>query len=64
VPVTVLFGSTSPEWTAPLGERVEVMQFKVHCNPCFRRSCPTELECFAGIDADDVIARVRRMLAS
>lgn len=64
VPVVVLFGSTSPEWTAPLGDRVEVMQHKVHCNPCFRRTCPTQLECFAGIDAADVIARVRRMLAS
>jgi len=64
VPVTVLFGSTSPEWTAPLGERVDVVQHKVHCNPCFRRTCPTQLECFAGIEAADVIARVRRMLAS
>jgi heptosyltransferase-2 len=64
VPVTVLFGSTSPAWTAPVGDRVEVMQYKVHCNPCFRRTCPTQLECFAGIDAADVIARVRSMLAS
>jgi hypothetical protein len=47
-----------------VGDRVEVMQYKVHCNPCFRRTCPTQLECFAGIDAADVIARVRSMLAS
>ena len=59
VPVVVLFRSTSPEWTAPLGERVHVMQHKVHCNPCFRRTCPTQLECFNGIDPADVIARVR-----
>lgn len=64
VPVTVLFGSTSPEWTAPVGERVDVVQHKVHCNPCFRRTCPTQLECFAGIDPADVIARVRRVLAA
>lgn len=64
VPVTVLFGSTSPEWTAPLGDRVDVVQHKVHCNPCFRRTCPTQLECFAGIEAADVITRVRRVLAT
>lgn len=59
VPVVVLFGSTSPEWTAPIGEKVAVMQHKVHCNPCFRRTCPTQLECFNGIDPSDVLARVR-----
>lgn len=63
VPVVVLFGSTSPEWTAPIGGRVDVVQHKVHCNPCFRRTCPTQLECFAGIDPEDVIARVRRVMA-
>jgi heptosyltransferase-2 len=59
-----LFGSTSPEWTAPLGERVVVMQHKVHCNPCFGRTCPTQLECFNGIDPADVLTRVRGVLAS
>ncbi|HEU4366104.1 MAG TPA: lipopolysaccharide heptosyltransferase II [Candidatus Krumholzibacteria bacterium] len=61
-PTVVLFGSTSPQWTAPLGEAVAVLQHVVHCNPCFRRSCPTQLECFNGIAVDDVAARVRGFL--
>ncbi|HXV13822.1 MAG TPA: lipopolysaccharide heptosyltransferase II [Candidatus Krumholzibacteria bacterium] len=64
VPTVVLFGSTSPEWTAPVGERVRVLQHKVHCNPCFRRTCPTQLECFNGIDPADVLANVRALLSS
>jgi heptosyltransferase-2 len=60
----VLFGSTLPEWTAPIGDRVHVMQHKVHCNPCFRRTCPTQLECFNGIDPADVLARVREALTA
>jgi heptosyltransferase-2 len=64
VPTVVLFGSTLPEWTAPVGGRVEVMQHKVHCNPCFRRTCPTQLECFHGIEPGEVTARVRRALSS
>ncbi len=64
VSTVVLFGSTSPEWTAPLGARVRVLQHKVHCNPCFRRTCPTQLECFNGIPPDDVVAGVRAALAS
>jgi heptosyltransferase-2 len=64
VPAVVLFGSTLPEWTAPIGDRVHVMQHKVHCNPCFRRTCPTQLECFNGIDPADVLARVREALTA
>jgi len=58
VPVVVLFGSTSPAWTAPLGATVEVLQHKVHCTPCYRRHCPTQLECFHGIEVDAVRERV------
>ncbi len=58
-PVVVLFGSTSPAWTAPLGPRVDVLQHVVPCNPCFRRTCPTQLECFNGIPVEHVAASVR-----
>ena len=63
VPAIVLFGSTSPAWTAPLGRDVRVLQHKVHCNPCFRRTCPTQLECFNGIPVDDVLGEAGRILA-
>jgi heptosyltransferase-2 len=58
VPCVVLFGSTSPAWTAPRGKDVRVLQHKVHCNPCFRRTCPTQLECFNGIAVEDVAVAV------
>ncbi|HET6463350.1 MAG TPA: lipopolysaccharide heptosyltransferase II [Candidatus Krumholzibacteria bacterium] len=62
VPCVVLFGSTSPAWTAPRGDRIRVLQHKVHCNPCFRRTCPTQLECFNGIAVEDVGAAVSGIL--
>lgn len=64
VPCVVLFGSTSPAWTAPRGGNVRVLQHKVHCNPCFRRTCPTQLECFNGIPVEDVRTAVLASLAS
>lgn len=64
VPCVVLFGSTSPAWTAPRGRDVRVLQHKVHCNPCFRRTCPTQLECFNGIPVDDVRSAVMEILSS
>lgn len=60
--VVVLFGSTSPAWTAPLGAAVDVVRFPVPCSPCFRKTCPTELECFDGITTDLVLDRVRGAL--
>jgi lipopolysaccharide heptosyltransferase II len=64
VPAVVLFGSTSPAWTAPLGRTVEIMQHKVHCNPCYRRECPTQLECFHGIEVDAVWERLNAVLGA
>jgi len=64
IPCVVLFGSTSPAWTAPLGQRVRVLQHPVHCNPCFRRTCPTQLECFHGIEVEAVVAAVEDALAA
>jgi heptosyltransferase-2 len=63
VPTVVLFGSTSPQWTRPLGESVTVIRHPVHCAPCFRKTCPTQLECFAGIGVGEVVAAARRAAA-
>lgn len=62
-PVVVLFGSTSPVWTAPRGAAVDVIRHPVHCSPCFRKSCPTELECFDGIAVEGVVERAFQHLA-
>lgn len=60
VPVVVIFGSTSPTWTRPLGDHVDVVCEPVHCSPCFRRECPTQLECYAAISPEMVWDRVER----
>jgi heptosyltransferase-2 len=64
VPVVVLFGSTSPTWTVPLGRSVHVVRVPVDCSPCFRRNCPTQLECFTGIEPGEVLKSVRSAISS
>lgn len=39
-PVVALYGSTSPEFTPPLAERVELLATDIECRPCFERVCP------------------------
>ena len=56
-PAVVIFGSTSPLWTAPLGERAEVVRHPTLCPPCYLKRCPTNLECFAGIQPGDIVER-------
>jgi len=60
VSVVVIFGSTSAVWTSPLGERVHVVSEPVHCSPCFRQRCPTNLECYQGISVERVLETARR----
>ncbi len=39
-PVVGIFGSTSPDFTPPLTERVKLLMTDIECRPCFKRRCP------------------------
>jgi heptosyltransferase-2 len=41
-PIVALYGSTSPDFTPPLTDKVQLLAIEIECRPCFERSCPLQ----------------------
>ena len=58
VPVVAIFGSTSPELTAPLAANeslLKILRSDVPCSPCFLRECPIDFRCMNGISVERIV---------
>ena len=61
VPVVAIFGSTSPELTAPLAANeslLKILRSDAPCSPCFLRECPIDFRCMNGIGVERVVETV------
>lgn len=38
-PLVAVYGSTSPQFTPPLAEKVAIVRLDLDCSPCFERTC-------------------------
>lgn len=62
-PLVVVYGSTSPGFTPPLGDCVEVLSVPVDCGPCFQRECPRgDVKCLVELEPQRVIAALDRLV--
>lgn len=61
--LVVLYGSSSPDFTPPLNDRVKILRTGIECSPCFKRECPLgHLKCLKDLSAEQVLAAMSELL--
>lgn len=63
-PVAAIFGPTDPRKYGPTGPRDAVVRLGLVCSPCELALCPYGHECMTLLPPRDVLAAVRRQLAT
>ncbi|PVZ15600.1 MULTISPECIES: lipopolysaccharide heptosyltransferase II [unclassified Pseudomonas] len=60
LPLVAVYGSTSPGFTPPLADQVEVVRLGLDCSPCFDRTCRFgHYNCLRLLDPQRVIEALR-----
>ena len=63
-PLVAIYGSTSAEFTPPLGMKSQILQANLPCRPCFKRECPLQhLNCMYLIKPEQVLAALDKLEA-
>ncbi len=63
IPTLTIFGSTSPQWTAPMGKYTAVLETNRECSPCFKRECPEGIPaCLNDISTDQVFSACMELM--
>ncbi|WP_394242627.1 lipopolysaccharide heptosyltransferase II [Vibrio astriarenae] len=60
--VVAIYGSTSPKYTPPLAEKVEMVHTDIECRPCFKRECQFgHLKCLKELPASSAIEAIQKL---
>lgn len=59
-PAVSVYGPTDPRFVGPYGQLDNVVQHRVDCHPCRRKTCDHH-SCMAGVSVEDVWDKARRL---
>ncbi|MBC9249143.1 lipopolysaccharide heptosyltransferase II [Pseudomonas alcaligenes] len=63
-PLVGVYGSTSPQFTPPLADQVEIVRLGLDCSPCFERTCRFgHYNCLRELKPRPVIEALDRLVA-
>ena len=63
LPTVGVFGSSNPDWTAPLGQKTSaVVPEGFSCRPCYRKTCNQPTFCLETVSADTVLSEVLNLI--
>ena len=63
-PLVAVYGSTSPQFTPPLADQVEIVRLGLECSPCFERTCRFgHYDCLRELKPRPVIEALQRLVA-
>lgn len=58
--VVAIYGSSSPDYTPPLTEKLTMVHTDIECRPCFKRECPLgHMNCLNQLGSDQVIKHLQ-----
>jgi heptosyltransferase-2 len=61
-PLVAVYGSSSPQFTPPLADAVEIVRTGIACSPCFKRECPLgHLQCLKDLSPERVLEALARL---
>jgi heptosyltransferase II len=57
--IVAIYGSTSPNYTPPLSNKVAIVHNDVDCRPCFKRECPLgHMDCLNKLPTEQVLKAI------
>ncbi len=63
VPTVGLFGSSNPNWTAPLGKKTKALAVSgFPCRPCYRKTCNQTEFCLEKLSAEEVLSALTELV--
>lgn len=64
-PLVAIYGSTSPNFTPPLNDHVQIVKETLPCSPCFKRECPLgHHQCMTKVSVQRVFEASQQLVAA